>query len=128
MQKEFQDQRAVTRHVTLEGVNVLVAILPQRRIRVAAWRQVLALENRRMNPNDHEFLIVGAIENADPAAFGKDPRCTPEIVVRELGRGRDLEAMDVDTLRVYARHHVFDRAVLSRRIRPLKYDENRVPT
>jgi hypothetical protein len=45
---------------------------------------------------------------------------------RQGRRGRLLEAEHVDAFGVHARHHVFDRAVLARRIHALQDEEQRL--
>ena len=53
-------------------------------------------------------------------------RVAPEVVVVELLRRGDLEAVHGDALRVDAAHHVPDRPVLPRRVERLEDDENAV--
>jgi len=69
---------------------------------------------------DQHLLVVGAVEDPDAAALGQAALAAPqEVVVEVLGRGR-LEREHLYTLRVHARHHVLDRAVLPGRIHRLE--------
>ena len=73
-----------------------------------------------MDPDDQDFLVVGAVEDADVAALGQLLLVAPQVVVVEVGAGRDLEAADLDALRVDAAHDVADRAVLAGRVHRLE--------
>jgi hypothetical protein len=55
-----------------------------------------------MDPHNQDFLVVGAVEDADPTALGEPIRGAPqEIVVQFLAGGR-LEREDLGPLRVHA--------------------------
>ena len=45
-----------------------------------------------MHPNHQNFLVIRAIEDADPSAFGKTHVGTPEEVMFQLFLARLLEA------------------------------------
>ena len=78
-----------------------------------------------MDPDHQHLLVVRAVEDADPAALGQGPRVPPEeVVVELLGRGL-LEAEDLAALRVDARHHVLDRAVLAGGVHRLEDQQDR---
>ncbi len=52
------------------------------------YREPLVAEIFRMHANDQYFLVVGTIEYADPAAFGKPARRAPEkIMFQFFGAG-----------------------------------------
>ena len=42
-------------HMTLEGTDVFIPLFPQRGIRIAPRGESLVLENRLVNPYDHDF-------------------------------------------------------------------------
>src|SRR5262245_4124286 len=86
------------------------------------WWQILRLEDFGMDTNDQDLLIVRAVEDADPTAFGKRHRSAPEKIVRELDRAGMLKADHLDALRVDAGHHVLDDAILAGGIQRLKDD------
>ena len=78
-----------------------------------------------MDPHDQHFLVIRAVEDADPAAFGQDPGVSPEEVVVELLGGGMLEAIDLAALGVHARHDVLDRAVLAGGVHGLEDQQDR---
>src|SRR5580658_8997959 len=80
-----------------------------------------------MDAHHQHFLVIRAIEYADGAAGWQTLSCSPQKVVRELLRARLLEAMNFATLRIYARHNVFDGAVLARGVHPLEEDKYAPP-
>ncbi len=65
-----------------------------------------------MHAKRDDLFVVRAVEDADPSPLRKTLRDAPEEVVVELLRGRRLERDHLNALRVDARHHVLDRAVL----------------
>ena len=73
-----------------------------------------------MHPDDQHLLVVGAVEDPDPPAFGKPARRAPEKVVLQLLGGRLLEAEDLAALRIDPRHDVADGAILAGRVHPLQ--------
>ena len=79
-----------------------------------------------MDPDDEHLLVVRAVEDADAAALGQRLHVAPEEIVVELLVRRLLEAEDLAALRVHARHHVLDRAVLAGGVHRLKDDQHGV--
>ena len=66
-----------------------------------------------MHPHDQHFLVIGAIEDADPPALRQAAGGAPEkIVLQFLGAGL-FEAEDLAALRIDAGHDVPDSAVLA---------------
>jgi hypothetical protein len=85
------------------------------------------VEDLRMDAHHERLLVVAPIEDADAAAFGEGLETAPEVVVIEFLAGRHLEGEYLAALRVDARHHVLDGAVLARGIHGLE-DEEHGPT
>ena len=79
-----------------------------------------------MDANDQHLLVIGAVEDADPAAFRQIKRGAPEKIVLQLGGAGMLEAEDLAALRVDAGHHVLDGAVFARRVERLKDQQHGV--
>ena len=127
MKKELQNQRAVSREISLVCRDVFKSLVPDVR-RARFRRECFAGEDGGMDANDTEFFVIRAIENPDPTALWQRFRRSPKVIVCEFFRRWRLEARHIDTLRVHARHHVFDRAVLPRRIHALKNDQHRTLT
>ncbi len=73
-----------------------------------------------MDPYDEHFLIVGAIEDADPSAFRQTARRTPEKIMVQFLRTGMLEAEHLAALGIDPRHHVPDNAVLSGGVHTVK--------
>ncbi len=82
------------------------------------------LENFGMHPHDQHFLVIGAVENADPSPFRQVPGGAPEkIMLQFLGAGM-LEAEDLAALRVDAGHHMLDGAVFAGRVHGLENQQD----
>ncbi len=124
VEEELDDARPVRVQVLLETGNRAVALWPDG-LRISL-RNSLGGEDLRMHAHDQHLLIVGAVENADPAAFRKVTCGAPQEVVLQLRGARMLEAEYLASLGVDARHHMLDGAVLPRRIHGLEDQEHRV--
>ena len=79
-----------------------------------------------MYSNDENLLIVGAIEDGDPPAFGKPARRAPEKIMFQFLGTWLFETENVTALRVNAGHHVADSAVLASGVDPLKNQQQRI--
>jgi hypothetical protein len=85
--------------------------------------EALGLEELRMHAGHHDFLVVRAVEDADPAALRARGVGPPEEVVVELVRVRRLEGVHVAALGIDAGHHVLAGAVLAGRVHALEDEE-----
>lgn len=88
--------------------------------------EVLGLKDFGMDANDKDFLVVGAVENADAAALGQALGGAPEEIMVEFFGARMLEREDLATLGIDAGHDMLDGAVLARAIHGLKDEEKGV--
>jgi hypothetical protein len=79
-----------------------------------------AAENLRMDAGDQHLLIVGPVEDADPAPFRQIAGGAPEKIVLQFGGAGMFEAEYLTTLWVDPRHHMLDGAILPSRIHRLK--------
>jgi hypothetical protein len=79
-----------------------------------------------VHSNDKHLLVIGTIEDADPAAFGKPTRAAPEKIVLQFLRTWLLETVNLATFWVYAGHDVADGAILSGAVHSLKDQQQRV--
>jgi hypothetical protein len=77
-------------------------------------------ENLRMHTNDQDFLIVRAIEDANPPAFGKPARGTPEKVMLQFFGARLFETENLAAFRIDPGHDVADGAILAGSVQGLK--------
>src|SRR4029434_909734 len=78
-----------------------------------------------MHPYDQSLFVIAAIENADATTLRQTLDATPEEIVVEVFARRRLERKNLAALRVDAGHDVLDRAVLTRRVHCLKYEQHR---
>ncbi|OIQ69211.1 hypothetical protein GALL_491890 [mine drainage metagenome] len=76
-----------------------------------------------MHAHDQHLFVVRAIEDADAPALGQVAGGAPEEVVLKFLRTRMLKAEHLAALRVDARHHVANRAVLACRVHRLKHQQ-----
>ena len=84
VQEDLHDPGAAAVEVALEGVDVRIALLPQRLGRLFGRDGPSSGQELRVHPDDEYLLVVGAVENADPAAFGERLGGPPQEVVAEL--------------------------------------------
>src|SRR4029453_10556123 len=119
MEKEFAHHYAVSRQILLEVTNVFEALFPNL-FAYELWRQLLLCQKVRMNSDDEHLFIVTTIKNSNVTPIRQAFHAVPEIIMIEiLARGR-FERIPLTALRIYARHHVLDGAVLSSRVHRLK--------
>jgi len=67
VEKKFADHDAVARKVALEGVDVLIALIPNV-LGDQIIGQLLGSQKSRMDAHDKNFLVIRTIEDADLAA------------------------------------------------------------
>src|SRR5664279_4471110 len=97
-----------------------VPVMPDFLRMLGLSRHAFPAQDLRMDPRYQHFLVVGAVENADPSALRQGASGAPKKVVTEFVRTRVLEAEHLAALGIDARHHMLDRSVLSRRVHGLK--------
>ena len=125
VEEQLHEPIALVCQVVLPVVDLAEATPPDPAV-LQLRRQLLAGEDLRMDADDEDLLVIGAIEDADVAALGQPLLVTPEVVVVQvLARGH-LEAADLDALRVDAAHDVADRPVLPRGIHRLEDHDDAV--
>ncbi len=112
MQEEFSNHHPISSQVLFERVDVLVALFPDM-LRDLFVGQLLRSQQGGVDAHDQYFFVVGAIENADLAAFRNALMRSPKVIVVQLFIARCLEGVNVTSLRIYARHNVLDHAILS---------------
>src|ERR1700690_2613931 len=79
-----------------------------------------------MNPDHQHFFIVRTVEDTDLASLREQSQGTPEIVVIQFLDRRRFERMHLAALRIYARHHMLNGAILAGCVHGLK-DEQHAP-
>ena len=85
VEEELHDLRPVPVEVALEGIDVLVALFPERRPS-RRGRQLLRSSHSGMHSERDDLLVVRAVEDADAPALRESLRDSPEEVVVELLR------------------------------------------
>lgn len=104
----------------LEIADRAITLLPQIGVVMRCVGDTLGLEDRPVDAHDQHLLVIRAVENPDLAALGQVARAAPEKIVFEFGGAGVLETEHLHPLRVHARHHVPDRAILAGGIHRLK--------
>ena len=66
-----------------------IAFLPDGLLVEQLVRQLLAAQNLRMHAHDQHFLVIGAVEDADAAAFRQAAGGAPEEIVFQFRRRSD---------------------------------------
>jgi hypothetical protein len=120
MEKELDDARSVSVEMFLQAHDRVIPLTPQRTVVTRLVRDAFRAQDLRMHSRDQHFLIVRSIEDADPPPFGEVAGGPPEKIVPQFDGSRMFEAEYVATLRIDARHHVLDDAVLPRRVHRLE--------
>src|SRR6202790_4434825 len=124
VQEELYDPRAVAVQVPLQISDGTIALMPDGLLVAPLVGQAFGAEDLRMYPGDQHFLVIGTVENADPAALGQVARGAPEKVVLQFGGAGMLEAEYLAALRVDARHDMRDRTVFPCRVHGLKNQQD----
>src|SRR5665213_2089335 len=100
VQEELDDAGAVAVQVLLEFDDGTVPALPERRLFGQLGRQALGRKDLGVNLYDEDLLVIGPVEDPDPASRGQAAgRAPQEIMLGLLGAGM-LEAVDLASLRV----------------------------
>jgi hypothetical protein len=73
-----------------------------------------------MHSNDQHFLIIGTVEDADPAALGKVACRAPEKIMFEFFGARLLKTEDLAACRIDPGHDMPDGAVFASAVHTLK--------
>jgi LuxR family transcriptional regulator, maltose regulon positive regulatory protein len=121
VQHDLDDVDAVVDQVALPVVDLPVPPGPDV---TRSSGHLLGGEQGGVHPDDQHLLVVGPVEDAEPAPAGQGALAPPEkVVVQLLGRGL-LERPDLHPLRVDPVHHVLDRAVLARRVDALQHQQH----
>ncbi len=125
IREELPHRGSVAREVSFKCANVFKPLAPDSLFRYQRFRNLFVRKHRRMNPHDEDFLVVGAVKNADAAALGQTGSSTPEKIVAQFLVRWLLKGDDLAAHRVHARHHVLDQAVFAGRIHALQNEEHR---
>src|ERR1019366_799626 len=112
MKEELDDLCAVAVQVFLQVQDGTITRFPDCLFSKKLGRDLLAMQNFRMDPGDQHFFVVGAVEDADPSAGRKTTRRTPEKIMFQFLSARMFETVDFAALRVDAGQEVTDRPVL----------------
>src|SRR6185369_17143751 len=98
MEEKFDDTGPVAMQVFLQVHDRAIPIAPDRILIDQFIRETLGAENLGMYTNDQHFFVVGAIEDADPAALRQFARRVPQEVVFQLFGTWVFETEDLATL------------------------------
>ena len=126
MQKDLHDPRAVAMKVLLHVHDGAIPLLPDVLLVAQLLGKPLAAENLRMHSNDQHFLVIGTVEDADPAALGKAACRAPEKIMLQLFGAGLFEAEDLAALRIDAGHDVPDGAVFAGAVHALEDQQQRI--
>ena len=83
VQEEFPNRNAVPRGISFKRHNVLEPLVPDP-LCDERCRQLLVVERLWMHAHHERFLVVGAIEDSDPPAFGETAARPPQKIVIEF--------------------------------------------
>src|SRR5262245_42182422 len=123
VEEELEDDGSLPGQVVLEVRDVGQPLVPDA-LRHELRGEPLPVQDLLVDAHHEDLLVVGAVEDADPAALGEAPHVSPHEVVVELLRGGLLEGEHLAALRIDARHHVLDGAVLAGRVHGLEDEQH----
>jgi len=113
VEKELDDPGAVAVEVALERVDVLVAVPPNVLRGLFSCAGIPVRPELGVHPDHRYVLVAAAVEDPDPAPFGKHLAAAPQEVVGEPLGGGLLESHHRATLWVHPRRDVLDRPILA---------------
>src|SRR5947209_17064884 len=111
MQVELQNNHVMLSQQALKVVNSGVATTPG-----FWWHQV-------MHAHNQHILIVGAIENANNPSAWSDPMHTPEEIMVQFSRCRDLKRTYLASLRIDVGEDLVNCISFTTGIHPLQHDK-----
>jgi hypothetical protein len=80
IQEEFANHYAIAAEITLIAANILKALLPDILRNERTW-DLLISEQLLVDANHQHFLVIGTVEDSDPAAAGSALHSAPQIIV-----------------------------------------------
>ncbi len=126
VQEKFDDAGAVAVQVFFQVENGAIPFFPDRSfIQQFRWN-LLGAKQFRMHAHDEHLLIIGAIEDANASTSRQTAGRAPEKVMFQVIGIWLFETENLATLRVDARQHVFDGAVLAAGVHRLKNQQHGV--
>ena len=126
VKEEFDDTSSVLVEVAFVIADGAEALSPDFILVVVFVGDVFGLEDFGMDADDEDFLVVGAVENADAPALGQALAGAPKEIVFEFFGAGMFEAVDLAALGIDARHDVLNGAVFSGSIHRLENEEEGV--
>ncbi len=119
IQENFSYRDPVSRHIFLKRADIFIPVLPEM-FSAKFLRNALLFQYFGMHPHHQHLFVVGPVEDSYLPPRRQAAIRPPQKIMRQFFARRLLERMDLHSLRIHAGHHVLDRAVLSRRVHPLK--------
>ena len=123
VQEYLDDLRAVAMKVLLHIDDRVIPLVPNVLVVAQLLGESLAAEKFRVHSNDEHLLVIGTVEDADPAALGKAASGAPEEIMFKFLGAWLLEAENLATFRIDAGHDVTYGSVFSGSIHALEYQE-----
>src|ERR1035438_148232 len=125
VQEYLDDLCGVAMKVLLQIDDRAKPLLPNVLVVAQLFGEPLAAEKLRVHSNNEHLFVIGTVEDADPAAFGKAASCAPEEIMFKLLGAWLLEAEDLAAFRIDPGHNVAYGSVFSGSIHALEYQEHR---
>ena len=126
VQKHLDDARAIGMQMSFQVHDGPESAVPHRLVG-SRIGQRFAAQDAAVHPHDQHLFVVRPVEDADATALGQVARGAPEEVMFKFQRTRMRKAEHLTALRVDARHHMANRAVLARCIHGLKHQQQGMP-
>ena len=126
VQEYLDDLRVVAMKVLLQINDRAIPLLPDVLVVAQLLGEPLAAEKFRAHSNDENLLVIEAVEDVDPSAFGKAESGAPVKIMFKLLGTWLLEAKDLAAFRIDSRHDVAYGTVFSGSIHALEYQEQRL--
>jgi len=126
VQEYLDDLRAVAMKVFLQINDRAIPLYPNILVVARLLGEPLAAKKLRVHSNNEHLFVIGTVEDADPAAFGKAASGAPEKIMFKLLGAWLLEAEDLAAFRIDPGHDVAYGSVFSGSIHALEYQEQRL--
>src|ERR1019366_3966086 len=126
MEKKLEDTRSIDAKMLLQIDNGPIAVVPERLSGGRSIRQPFIANELGMYAVDQHLLVIRAIKDADPAAFGQTAYRAPKKVVFQFFGIWLLETEHLAALGIDPGHHMPNDAVLPGTIHALKNQKQRM--
>src|SRR5260370_35802299 len=123
MEKKLEHEHAIACEAALESADVLEPLNPNVPGEKFRWK-LLPLQKLGMDSHHYDFFVMGSVEDTVPSSLRQSQGRPPKKIMSKFLFARRLERAHFAPLRIEARHHMRDDAVLARSVHPFHPHHN----